>query len=107
MEQALAVIVGLVVGIALALAVALPLRRRRRRSGLADDRARRLPLHSAADRERAATVAAVFAGAATLAVIARQPAWAAILTIGIVVLATQSAVAVVAERLGRRRPSSR
>ncbi len=100
MEQSLAVIVGLVVGTALAVAVALPLRRRLRRSGHSDARARRLALASPEARHRAAVVSAVFAGVATVAALAGQPAWAGIMTMGVVVLGVQSVTGLVAARVG-------
>jgi len=97
-QQTLAVIVGLVAGTALAVAVALPLRRRLRRSGHAGDRVRRLPLQSVDARRRAAVIAAIMAVGATFAAVAGRTDWASILVMGVVVLATQSVTAVIAER---------
>ena len=100
MEAVLAVIVGLAGGTLLAALVALPLRRKRRReTGVPTiPQARRMPLATADQRQRAAKVAAGLAGASTFCMVAGAVPSAFMFMFGVALIGIQSAAGFAAER---------
>jgi hypothetical protein len=99
-EAVLAVIVGLAGGTLLAALVALPLRRKRRREmGVPTiPQARRMPLATAVQRQRAAKVAAGLAGASTFCMVAGAVPSAFMFMFGVALIGIQSAAGFAAER---------
>ena len=98
MEAVLAVIVGIAFGSALGAAVAFPLRRRRNGQSGRPERTRRIPLQTAAQRQRASVVAAGFALAATVAQLAGATLMAAYFMLGVVYLGLQAGASALATR---------